>query len=129
MAGFVCVCCLLELTHDMIALLFEIADFICFTQCTFQTYLYVNYANTVVYFCMEVKLINTARPEVVITVAKNASLLGLGTSMLGLVPDILKDHDIFIVRFKQSKNCCAMCVSSTLVNILYRCLTLKMRVL
>jgi hypothetical protein len=68
---------LLELTHDMVTLLFEIAEFTCFMHCTFQTYVYVNYANTVVYFYKDVKHINTARFEVIINV-KDSSLLGHG---------------------------------------------------
>jgi len=56
---------LLELTPDMITLLFWIAEFTCFTHCTFQTYLYINYTNTVVYFCREVMHVNTARFEVI----------------------------------------------------------------
>jgi hypothetical protein len=36
-----------------------------------------------VYFCMEVKHTNTARFEVIVNVAKDSSLLGHGSLMLG----------------------------------------------
>jgi len=61
-------------------------------------YISVNYTNTVVYFCREVKHISTARYEVIINIAKDSSLLGRGMDGQGLVPGILKTHGIFIVK-------------------------------